>query len=65
MQENHKITDMFDQTEKIDDDFRVSLNTGTELNSVVHCVLFCSSFCLVVCGSGGGFGGPGGGFLLI
>ena len=38
--------------------------TGIDLNSVFRCVLFCVSFCLVIGGPWGGFGGPGGGFLI-
>ena len=37
---------------------------GVELNGVFRFVLFCFSFCFVLRGPGGGFGGPGGGFLL-
>ena len=41
-----------------------AFQTGTELNGVFRFVLFCFSFCFVVGGPGGGFGGPGVGFLL-
>ena len=41
-----------------------SVLAGLDLNGVFRFVLFCFSFCFVVGGPGGGFGGPGAGFLV-